>query len=79
MWWAEDRLHGAPNAPPPAYAMPIQGSLGLGFVAGFFGGCIGLALVYFLAKGPATKRGASIGFGVAIALGALSRAIAAAN
>lgn len=60
------------------YAMPVQGSFGLGFVAGFFGGCIGLALVYALAKGPDTKKGAGIGFGVAMAIGVIGNIIAAA-
>lgn len=40
----------------------VEGSLPLGLLAGFFGGCIGLALVYFIAKGPATKQGAVFGF-----------------
>jgi hypothetical protein len=39
-----------------------EGSMGLGFAAGFFGGCLGLILVLVLAKGQATKRGAGIGF-----------------
>lgn len=56
--------------------MPIRGSLGLGFVAGFFGGCIGLGLVYSLAKGSETKKGAAIGFGVGVAMGILGNVIA---
>jgi len=48
---------------------PVEGSLPLGLLAGFLGGCIGLALVYFIAKGPATKKGALIGFFVQLALG----------
>jgi hypothetical protein len=65
-------------AQPPGYAMPVQGSVGLGFLAGFFGGCIGLGLVYALAKGPDTKKGARIGFAVGIGIGVLSNIIAAA-
>ena len=60
-------------APPAGYAMPVQGSIALGFLAGFFGGCIGLGLVYAIAKGPDTKKGAGIGFGVQIVLGAILR------
>jgi hypothetical protein len=55
--------------PPPA----DEGNLPLGFVAGFFGGCIGAGLVYALAKGQATKRGAAIGFACQAALGILLR------
>jgi len=47
----------------------IQGSTGLGFLAGFLGGCIGLVLVLIIAKGPDTKKGAWIGFGIAAVLG----------
>lgn len=47
----------------------VQGSTGLGFCAGFFGGCIGLILVLALAKGPDTKKGAWIGFAVAFVIG----------
>lgn len=43
-------------------AAPVEGSMPLGFLAGFLGGCIGLALVYFIAKGPATKKGSVFGF-----------------
>ncbi len=59
------------TAPRPA----VQGSFGLGFCAGFFGGCIGALLVYALAKGHQTKRGAGIGFAVQILLGAVARAL----
>jgi len=38
-----------------------QGSTGLGFLAGFFGGIVGLVLVLVLAKGKSTKKGAIIG------------------
>lgn len=50
----------------------VQGSLPLGFLAGFFGGCIGLALVYFIAKGAATKKGAIFGFVGQIVLGVVA-------
>ncbi len=57
----------------PGYPQPqIQGSTGLGFCAGFFGGCIGLVLVLALAKGPDTKKGAWIGFAIAIVFGVLA-------
>ncbi|MBL8610047.1 MAG: hypothetical protein JNL38_22110 [Myxococcales bacterium] len=64
----------APITPPMT-----EGSIGLGFCAGFFGGCIGLGLVYAIAKGPATKKGALIGFGCQFAVGIVFRVIAAAN
>ncbi len=54
-------------------AMGHQGSLGLGLLAGVFGGCIGLVLVYLLAKGSETKKGAAIGFGIQAVLGILIR------
>jgi hypothetical protein len=57
---------------------PMQGSLGLGFCAGFFGGCIGLVLVYAIAKGSETKKGAGIGFVVQIVVGVLLRIVGAA-
>ena len=60
----------------PSYAAPITGSLGLGFLAGFFGGCIGLILVYAIAKGPETKKGAGMGFAAQIVLGGVMRALA---
>jgi hypothetical protein len=63
----------------PPGGVAVQGSLGLGFCAGFFGGCIGLVLVYIIAKGPETKKGAAIGFGVQMVLGILLRVIAAAS
>ena len=71
--------YGAPQQPfgmQPSYAAPIVGSLGLGFLAGFFGGCIGLILVYAIAKGPETKKGAGMGFAAQIVLGGLARALA---
>jgi hypothetical protein len=58
----------APEGPP--------GSMALGFMAGFFGGCIGLGLVLALAKGPATKRGAGIGFACQTVIGIVLRAAA---
>ena len=60
----------------PGYTAPITGSLGLGFLAGFFGGCIGLILVYAIAKGPETKKGAGMGFAAQIVLGGVMRALA---
>ena len=59
--------YGAPMA--QGYPQQIQGSTGLGFCAGFFGGCIGLGLVLALAKGPDTKKGAWIGFVIALVIG----------
>ena len=50
----------------------------LGFVAGFFGGCIGLLLVHLLAKGVQTKKGATHGFIAQIVVGGLIRIIASA-
>src|SRR4051794_29699586 len=61
------------------YMAPVQGSIGLGFCAGFFGGCIGLILVYAIAKGPDTKKGAGMGFAAQIVLGVIFRVIAAAS
>ena len=60
----------------PSHIAPVAGSLGLGFLAGFFGGCIGLILVYAIAKGPETKKGAGIGFAAQILIGAVIRAMA---
>ena len=60
----------------PSYIAPVAGSLGLGLLAGFFGGCIGLILVYAIAKGPETKKGAGIGFAAQILIGAVIRAMA---
>jgi uncharacterized membrane protein YsdA (DUF1294 family) len=45
-----------------------EGSFPLGFLAGFFGGCIGAVLVQILAKGKSTKNGAWTGFAVAVVL-----------
>ena len=50
-----------------------EGNLPLGFMAGFFGGCVGAGLVLALAKGPATKRGAAIGFACQAVVGILLR------
>jgi hypothetical protein len=62
----------------PGYNMPppVEGSLPLGLLAGFFGGCIGLILVMIIAKGPATKKGAAIGFGAQMVIGVIIRAAA---
>jgi riboflavin transporter FmnP len=60
----------------PTQVAPVTGNLGLGILAGFFGGCIGLILVYALAKGAATKKGAGIGFAAQIIVGAVLRAAA---
>jgi hypothetical protein len=84
-----------PNAPPMnPYAPPVNalhapqgfvptvetnGSFGLGFAAGFFGGCIGLILVRVIAKGSETKRGATIGFVVQAAIGLVLRLVLAAS
>lgn len=46
-----------------------DGSLVLGFLAGFFGGCLGFALVFFLAKGAPTKKGAMFGLIGQVVLG----------
>jgi hypothetical protein len=53
-----------------------QGSLPLGILAGFFGGCIGLILVLIIAKGPATKKGAWIGFAVGMVIGIIANVAA---
>jgi len=66
-------------APSTTPGGPVVGSFGLGFAAGFFGGCIGFILVLAIAKGPETKRGAKIGFLVSIVIGAIFRVIAAAS
>ena len=64
-------------APPSTYAIPARGSFGLGFAIGLFGACVGLGLVFALAKGPDTKKGATVGFGVFLALCAVSQVIGA--
>lgn len=56
---------------------PSRGNLGFGFLLGLFGGCVGLGLVYVLAKGPDTRRGALIGFGVFSALLVVSQVLRA--
>jgi hypothetical protein len=43
----------------------VEGDTVAGFFAGFFGGCVGWALVMHFAKGEKTKRGAVIGLGFA--------------
>ncbi len=68
------------NMPPPstfAFAIPPRGSFGLGFAIGLCGACVGLGLVYALSKGPDTKKGAAVGFGVFLALCVLSQLIGA--
>jgi hypothetical protein len=60
----------------PGSSAAVPGSLPLGFLAGFFGGCIGLALVFIIAKGPATKKGAGIGFAAQIVVGVIFRLVA---
>jgi hypothetical protein len=62
---------------PAAYAIPTGGSFGLGLAIGLFGGCVGLGFVYVVAKGPDTKKGAAIGFGVFFALCVISQVIRA--
>ena len=79
---------GGYGAPPPGYGpqpgyMPMQpvvieGNFGLGFCAGFFGGCLGWILVFAFAKGAQTKKGAGMGFAAQIAAGAIFRVLAAA-
>jgi hypothetical protein len=63
---------------PMPYSPPMMndGSFGLGFLAGFFGGCIGFILVMAIAKGPQTKKGAGVGFAIGIVIGAIARAAA---
>ena len=46
----------------PGTQPAAQGSILLGLLAGFFGGCIGLVLVMALSKEPETRKGAAIGF-----------------
>ena len=59
-------------------AVPEQpGSFGWGFVAGFFGGIIGLVLVRVLAKTQETKTGATAGFMVGLGMGVLYRVVLA--
>ncbi len=60
-------------------AAESKGSFGLGFAAGFLGGCIGLGIVYATSKGEETKRGALIGFGVQAAVGIVVRVVAASS
>jgi hypothetical protein len=60
----------------PNYFAPVQGSIGLGFCAGFFGGCLALILVYAIAKGPDTKKGAGIGFAAHLLFSAVASILA---
>lgn len=61
------------RGPTEAAAATPEGSLPLGFCAGFFGGLVGLGLALALAKGPATKRGAGIGFACQLVVGLVAR------
>ncbi|MCP4810392.1 MAG: hypothetical protein GY913_22735 [Proteobacteria bacterium] len=54
----------------------LEGNFFLGFAAGFFGGCIGALLVLAMAKGTQTKKGARVGFGAQLVVGALLRVVA---
>jgi len=47
--------------------------------AGFFCGCIGLILVLVIAKGPATKKGAWIGFVIQAVIGVAMQLIQASS
>ena len=51
-----------------------RGSKLIGFLAGFFLGCIGLILVMFLSTKPDTRTGAWIGFFVQLVLGVIGAA-----
>lgn len=61
------------RGPTAAATVASEGSLPLGFCAGFFGGILGLGLTLALAKGPATKRGAGIGFACQVVVGLVAR------
>jgi hypothetical protein len=50
----------------------VAGSTGLGFLAGFFGGLLGLILVFVIAKGAKTKKGAIIGIIGQVVLGIIA-------
>jgi len=69
----------SPNENRAAFERMQAGSLGGGFCAGFFGGCIGLIVVHAIAtSGTETRRGAKLGFAVAVAvsiLGALAELV----
>jgi len=67
-----------PMAPPAYYQAPTtihvsqpveQGSALLGFLGGFFFGCLGFALIMMLARGSQTKAGAAAGFGCGLLIG----------
>jgi hypothetical protein len=63
---------------PPPYVPPApvtQGNMALGFVAGFFGGCLGWALILAFAKGPDTKKGAGLGLACQFILGFVFRVV----
>ena len=62
-----------PEGSAPEEEIEIPGNMALGFLAGFFGGCIGYILVNAMAKGKKTKRGAQFGFITQIAVGGAIR------
>lgn len=64
-----------PGFTPPPHVPPTQGSMALGFLAGFFGGCLGWALVLVFAKGSETKKGAGLGLACQFVLGFALRAM----
>jgi hypothetical protein len=45
----------------PAGTKSVEGNSSYGFIAGFFGGIVGLLIVMLVAKGKKTKRGAIYG------------------
>lgn len=46
-----------------------EGSVGLGFVLGFFLGVVGVAVAFLGLKAPLTKKGAMYGLGAQLAVG----------
>lgn len=56
--------------------MQDEGSIGLGFLAGFFGGLLGLILVLVMAKGAKTKKGAIYGIIGQVVLGLIGGIVA---
>lgn len=65
------------QGPSSPHHQPDLGSFAAGFCAGFFGGCIGFALVLAVAKGDDTKRGARWGFFFQVVIGLLFRILSA--
>lgn len=57
-------------------AIVPKGNVALGFVAGFFGGCIGLIAVQVFAKGEETKKGSLYGFIAQLVIGGGLRVLA---